>query len=314
MAGFDTEVGTSAASWSACGEGNPANRQYAWVASGTPTPGRANATDPAQRVENGGPVGDGVTACRATNTTDCIWVRVSGSADADGVATGRVYIALGDGTVTNSAGFSGTDVFETTFSNLTENTRYSLYVRYTDTKGAVGQGAAATNVYTLLSTPAAPTREGRTATAVTLGASVVNLGDLSPTNLTAIAYRRTDGAYGAYTNATTWTIGGLSPDARYDFDVSARNGDGVPTESSQPVTFGTMPYAPTASLTVCGAPEDQWEPWLQLKTNELTQAYFGNPADTDHADAQCLCRHRASRENRNIRTLAQNVGWSNFKW
>ncbi len=263
------------ASWSACGVGNPGNQQYAWTGSAIRTPGAPNSTEPTQIIENGGPIGTGVTGLIAVSgSTDRIAVTVSGAADADGVSTGVVIVVQGAVEVAR-IGFPGTDLAMFTVSNLSENVRYEAHVVYTDAKGVARDGVTGASCYTLLADPAAPTLADRTTDSIAVATAMPHL-----TNQLAGAFFTGPNGNSGWQQLSQWQDTGLTPNTQYGYSVLGRNGDGIETEASPVTNYYTLANPPWLSQGALVS-VNPMSPSLGLSVTNLTgvggDAAFGNP-------------------------------------
>lgn len=272
--GFTTVGGSSgAASWLAQGPGRPGNQQYTW-ADGTTSAGNVNGN---QTIQNSGPIPNG-TITVVNVTTNSITFRVPGGLDFNGISTNRVVftnVVSGIGSTNWSRIFVGSTNGTYTVSNLVVNAQYRVAVDYVSRFAVTNPAAIATNRYTLLPTPSAPMRTGRTDQQVALSNAIPYLSQGN----TGVAYSHDNGvSWTAFSKALPVELAGLAADTRYDFIVKARNGDGVETNPSIFANYATKPAIPVEIPRIKG--DDAEDSWSALMTVTSTNMPAANPADT----------------------------------
>ncbi|MEK7812688.1 MAG: hypothetical protein AAB296_02920, partial [Candidatus Desantisbacteria bacterium] len=146
---------------------------------------------------------------------------------------------------------------------LSANTPYGYRVKGRD-NNSQGRGAwnnesaysSSTSKYTLVETPNVPTFGTVTSTSIVINASgSSNIASGSSGYYFDSVTAGGDGGINVWTQSTTGTATGLSPNTQYTFQVKGRNGNGVETSWSTSASRWTAPSIP--SITSCTAQTDQ---------------------------------------------------------
>lgn len=197
------------------------------------------------KMDRTAPVLGTVTFTSATNS-----VTISGSATDTiaGLPTDKYQYTLSTKPV-----ITWTSQTPRSFTGLTPNTQYSAKFEAKDSVGHISDKQQ--NIYTKA---AVPTAAVSNPTSYTLDVSI------SDTNPSATQYQINVNTNkyvtpeGALTASPVWitpsgkkiTVKGLSPSTPYTFKVKARNGDGVETELSSPVSGTTLIAPPAAPANI----------------------------------------------------------------
>ncbi len=235
VAGYENLGSANGTSLIAYGEGNPANRDFAWTNTVDITDKTPSGVNPNQSFTNGGPYPVAFTSVIPSQNS--VAVCVAGS-DLDKPVEYRLKLNSGawSGWSTNRTGYL--------FEGLSENTYQTIQLQARDSWA--NESAVTTNsIYTLLATPSAPIVSGSATDAVSVSASVPNLG----VGNTMLKFEGTAGQ-NDWQTADEWTLDGLAVNTQYAFTVMARNGDGVETGLSGLGYGYTLAMTPTSTVAL----------------------------------------------------------------